>query len=127
MFRLVFMFVILLTACDKKENRNCDSFQKVPVIETESAYSGIVNSVVPVKVTFIVFNGCGQFGRFEQTIHQNLIRIRVIAHYSGCICTADIPRRTATYSFIASKPGTYVVQFEPVSDAAIIQDTITIR
>jgi hypothetical protein len=127
MFKLCFAIAVLLLGCDKKnKNPNCEAFEKVPVVAVEAPDTGMINQEIAVEVTFVVFNGCGQFGRFDEVVEKNLVRINLIAKYSGCICTADIPRRTTTYSFRTSTPGMYILQFDRPEGPAI-RDTITIR
>jgi hypothetical protein len=128
MLKLCFAIVVLLIECDKKnKNPNCEKFEQVPVVEADAPISGMINQDIPVKVSFVVFSGCGQFGRFEESVEKNLVRINTIAKYSGCICTADIPMRKTTYHFRTSTPGVYILQFEGVRDAPAVTDTITIE
>jgi hypothetical protein len=128
MLKLCFAIAVLLIGCDKKnKNPNCEKFEQVPVVEVDAPLSGTINHDIPVGVTFVVFSGCGQFGRFEESVEKNLVRINLIAKYSGCICTADIPMRKTTYHFKTSTPGVYILQFEGVGDAPAVSDTITIE
>jgi len=114
--------------CDKKnKNPNCEAFEKVPIIVVEAPDSGRINQDILVDVTFVVFNGCGQFGRFEESIEKNLVRISLITKYSGCHCTTDIHQRTPTYHYKTSTPGVYTLQFEGARDAPSINNTITIQ
>jgi hypothetical protein len=128
MLNLCFAIALLLVACDKKnKNPDCEKFEQVPVIEVNAPLSGMINQDIPVGVTFVVFSGCGQFGRFEETVEKKLVRINLIAKYSGCICTADIPIRKTNYHFKTSTPGVYILQFEGMRDVPAVSDTITIE
>ena len=128
MLKLCFAMALLLIGCDKKnKNPNCEKYEQVPVVEVDAPDSGTINNDIPVGVTFVVFNGCGQFGKFEESIEKKLVSIKLIAKYSGCICTDDIPRRTTTYHFNASTPGVYILQFEGARNTPAVSDTITVE
>ena len=128
MLRICFAITVLLIGCGKKnKNPDCGKFEQVPVLEVDAPASGRINEDIPVVVNFVVFNGCGQFGRFEESVEKNLININLIAKYSGCICTDDIPGRTTTYHFKTSRPGRYILKFEGVRDAPAVSDTINIE
>jgi hypothetical protein len=117
--------VMMLNTCNK-ETGACESFKKVPAALIEGPDAGTVNQVITVTVSFAVFNGCGQFGRFEETTTGNTKKISIIAKYSGCICTDDIPTRKATYKFTAVNPGVYYLQFSS-SDSTYLIDTLTVK
>ena len=121
--------ILLMTlACEKTaKDPDCESYKKAPVISVEGADSGRIKETVAFNVAFAVLSGCGQFGRFEESREGNSVNITVIARYSGCICTADIPRREAVYNFVAAKRGTYVLRFLPVLGAPLVTDTIIIE
>jgi hypothetical protein len=122
---LSLLAVFMLNTCNKDKGA-CESFQKVPAALIEGPDAGSVNQVIRVTVSFHVFNGCGQFGRFEETTTGNTKKISIIAKYSGCICTDDIPTRKATYKFTAVNPGVYYLQFNS-SDSTYLRDTLTIE
>src|SRR5688572_11290530 len=127
MFRFSFAALLLLTACDKENNPDCVSFGKAPVIAAEIPDSGAVDVVSPINITFVVNNGCGEFGHIEETVSENLITLSIIAKYSGCACSDDLPMRTITYNFVAPTPGVFVIQFDPVNEGSIIRDTLFIQ
>ncbi len=105
-------FIILLFGCNKQQNKdNCLSYKKAPGISIVGANTALVNQEVVLTVSFGCFNGCGQFGNFEETIAGNTSTINVNAKYEGCICTQDAPIRTALYKFKKSQTGTYELKF----------------
>lgn len=105
-------FIILLFGCDKQqENDSCLSYTKAPVINIVGAHTALVNQEVFLTVSFGCYNGCGQFGDFEETIAGNTSTIRVNAKYEGCICTQDAPTRITSYKFKKSQTGTYELKF----------------
>ena len=75
------------------------------------ANTALVNQEVVLTVSFGCFNGCGQFGNFEETTTGNTSTINVNAKYEGCICTQDAPIRTTLYKFKKSQTGTYELKF----------------
>jgi len=110
---ICFVFsIILLTSCiKKKEEDKCLSYAKAPVTKIEGATTASVNQELNLTISFICFNGCGQFGNVEETISGNTTTIVVNAKYAGCICTQDVPTRTTLYKFKKSQAGTYELKF----------------
>ena len=110
---ICFVFsIILLTSCiKKKEEDKCLSYAKAPVTKIEGATTASVNQELNLTISFICFNGCGQFGNVEETISGNTTTIVVNAKYAGCIWTQDVPTRTTLYKFKTSQAGTYELKF----------------
>ena len=87
------------------------SYAKAPVTKIEGATTASVNQELNLTISFICFNGCGQFGNVEETISGNTTTIVVNAKYAGCICTQDVPTRTTLYKFKKVQVGTYQLKF----------------
>jgi len=105
-------FIVPLFSCDKQQDKNnCLSYTKAPVISIVGANTALVNQEIVLTVSFGCFNGCGQFGNFEETIAGNTSTINVNAKYEGCICTQDAPTRTTSYTFKKSQTGSYELKF----------------
>lgn len=105
-------FFLFLLGCDKQQDeKNCLAYTKGPVTNIVGANTAVINQEIVLTVYFTCFNGCGQFGNFEETITGNTSTIKVNAKYVGCTCTQDVPTRTASYKFKKSQTGTYVLQF----------------
>ena len=105
-------FIVLLFSCDKQQDKNnCLSYKRAPVISIAGPNIASVNQEVFLTVSFGCFNGCGQFGNFEETITGNTSTINVNAKYEGCICTQDAPIRTTSYKFKKSQTGIYELKF----------------
>ena len=105
----------LLTSCDN----NYDPVEDLCIInKTEyvsminSPNSGIVNQPLTITVQFQVINGCGQFGRFIETVDGNIRIIEVEAKYVGCYCTQDVPTLTQNYTFTPTVAGDYQIRFK---------------
>ena len=112
--QLAFFFSLIITlfGCNKKhEDSSCFSFTKAPVTKIEGANSALVNQEIILTISFGCFNGCGQFGNFEEVNSGNATKITVNAKYEGCICTQDAPIRQTTYKFKKSQTGTFDLKF----------------
>ena len=113
--------------CTKKENNSkCLSYEIGPVTNVGGPATGFVNQDIFLLISFGCYNGCGQFGYFEQSFNGNTAIINVIAKYQGCICTQDTPIRQTIYKFRAAQPGTYYLKFLKTTGNYLI-DTITIQ
>ena len=110
--QVVFSLIIILLGCDKKhEDTSCLSSTKAPVTKIEGANSALVNQEIILTVSFGCYNGCGQFGNFDEVFSGNSTTIAVNAKYEGCICTQDAPIRQTTYKFKKSQTGTFDLKF----------------
>jgi hypothetical protein len=119
-----FSFFVLSTCTKTKDN--CISFTKTPVTKVEGANTGLVNQDLIFTVSFQCFNGCGQFGSFEQTTNGDSTIINVIAKYEGCVCTQNAPTRQTVYKFKATQPGIYYLKFWQ-GEKGFLTDTIKIN
>jgi len=123
----VSLIIFILPGCYKTNNDDkCISYTIAPVTDVQGPATGSVNQEINLTVLFTCFNGCGQFGNFEQVTAGNTTTIQVVAKYEGCICTQDVPTRGSIYTFKASQTGTYYLKFLQ-SGNNYITDTITIQ
>lgn len=86
----------------------------------------MVNQEIILTVSFGCYNGCGQFGSFDEVISGNATTITVNAKYEGCICTQDAPIRQTTYKFKKSQAGTFDLKFLQAENTYLIH-TITVQ
>jgi hypothetical protein len=127
--QIVFFFFLIVTllGCTKKhedDSKTCLSFNKAFVTKIEGANSTLVNQDVFLTVSFGCYNGCGQFGNFNEVINGNATAITVNAKYEGCICTQDAPIRQTTYKFKKSQAGSYDLKFLQAENTYLIHTII---
>ena len=131
-FYILTVFIYLnaiFTGCSKVtdgEGTWCYKYFTSPVVKVEGPKTAAVNQSIDLKVSFTCFNGCGNFGNYEQMVNGNTTTINVIAKYEGCICTQDVPTRQSIYSFSAPQAGTYFLKFLRTGNV-YLTDTITVR
>lgn len=121
--------LLAVTSCDKDDPADSKYQRKFsPVVETELLQPATALTV-SLKVTFLVFNGCGQFDSFVPSMDKtdkNTLVMKVMARYpKEAACTQDIPRRTATFNKIFPAPGTYYINW--VGPAQAGPETVTHR
>ncbi|HMT73224.1 MAG TPA: hypothetical protein PKA77_04110 [Chitinophagaceae bacterium] len=122
-----FFLIITLLGCEKKqEDDSCLSFNKAPVTKIEGSNSALVNQEIILTVSFGCYNGCGQFGSFDEVISGNATTITVNTKYEGCVCTQDAPIRQASYKFKKSQAGTFDLKFLQAENTYLIH-TITVQ
>ncbi len=115
LFFTVLSFALL--SCKKEtENLSCLSFAKTSVIKVEGTKTASVNEEVTLTVSFMVVDGCGDFGSLEEVSAGYVTALTITAKYQGCICTQAIETRKITYKFKKSQPGTYDVNFFQAED-----------
>jgi len=112
----ILIFFGLAIGCNNDDNKDQTDtcIKNVPVFVTavNAPPTAMVNETVAVEISFQVFNGCGQFGRFIETQNSTSKTIEVEATYEGCICTQDAPTRTVNYQFIPKTVGNYELKFK---------------
>jgi len=111
---------------DETESEECIKIDTAYVSKVTGTQEIEAGSTLDLTVSFPVMNGCGQFNEFKETVSGNTITIDVEAIYEGCICTMDIPTRTATYTFNPTEKGSYTLKFKS-SDTDYIEKTITVN
>jgi len=115
---------IVLSNC-KKEDK-CVKYIQAYVISTNTPLTGEINKDIMIDVSFGCFNGCGQFGSFEEDKQGKTLTIKVIAKYEGCICTQNAPIRQTTYTFNTAEKGIYYLKFLE-NDNSYLTDTLIIQ
>lgn len=95
-------------------------------MSTNTPATGLINNTIPIEVVFGGNNSCCEFGFFEDSQHENIFTIKVIAFYKGCVCLEYAPLIQTTYYFMASNPGTYYLKFYQ-RENTYLTDTIIIH
>lgn len=114
--RILMMFlsiIVLILSCKSDDNEEqCISNTTEYVTSVNSPETGTVGETIIIKVDFVVYNGCGGFGKFIETGEGKSINIEIEARYEGCICTQDVPVRTVNYEFTPSRTGEFELNFK---------------
>lgn len=117
------ILLAVVSGCSRKTtsgaDENCTKY-------ADAFVSGIEKNGTATVVSFPVNSGCGQFNKFIEKTEGNTRIIKVQAVYKGCMCTMDIPVRTATYNFTEKKSGTYYLKFLSEGNS-YITDTVVIK
>lgn len=92
-------------------DKTCISYDHVNVSSANVPATGNLNQVIPIPLSFMVLNGCGGFGNFNETTSGNTKTISVIAKYAGCFCTQAIKVVNATYNFVPTTTGIHEIKF----------------
>ena len=119
----VLILLVVAFGCNKKTttaDESCTKYADAYVSHIEKSTANTAN------ISFPVNSGCGQFNKFIQKSEGNTRIIKVQAIYKGCMCTMDVPTRTATYSFTEKKTGTYYLKFLSGENQYLI-DTVVIK
>lgn len=122
---LILISFTLLTSCGNDDNaNNCLSYSEAYVESVESVENADAAGFL-FKVRFVVMNGCGEFGSFEEIIGDSTT-VKVIAKYDGCVCTEALEIKETVYSFNPTAPGTYTLRFRNSEDTFITK-TVTLE
>jgi hypothetical protein len=125
---VLFSLSIISGSCHKnnQENPTCISFIKAPVTKIEGPNVASVNQEITLTVSFGCYNGCGQFGNFDEVVTGSTASITINAKYEGCICTQDAPIREAIYKFKQSQKGKFDIKFLQTGNI-FLTHTITVQ
>ena len=123
-FLVLISFAFIVSCSNDDDADNCTSFSEAYVDSVESIENADAAGFL-FKVNFLVLNGCGDFGSFEEIIGDTTT-VKVISKYEGCICTEAVEIKEAVYSFNPTAPGTYTLKFK-TSEDTFITETITVE
>lgn len=123
---IIFAILTTIFLSNCKQDDECVEYKQAPVTLTNTPLTGEINKDILIDVSFGCFNGCGQFGSFEEDKQGNTLIIKVIAKYQGCTCTHDVPIRQTTYTFNTAEKGTYYLKFLK-NDNNYLTDTLIIQ
>ncbi|RPD38215.1 hypothetical protein EG028_26510 [Chitinophaga barathri] len=124
--------LLALTSCKKDPKESKYETMVSPVYDTELLNHTGGGLTINMKVTFAVFNGCGQFGSFVSSTQADTLVVKVLGRYpKEAVCTDDIPTRTATFTKTYPSPGTYYIKWVGPGawgpESMIHRDTIVLR
>ena len=99
--RYIYLFLALgiFCSCHKKAtgDQNCTKYEVVPATAVDSV------DATHLKVSFMVNNGCGHFYKFLEKDSAGITYVRIMAKYTGCMCTMDLPVREEVYTIKNNK------------------------
>ena len=110
---VILMIFGLFIGCNDDDDweEECISIGTEYVTSVLSPTSALVNETINIELEFIVYNGCGEFGKFIETQNNNVLNITIEAKYEGSVCTKDIPTRKVNYQFSPQSTGNYELNF----------------
>ncbi len=109
---IISLLLFVIFSCSKEQENKCVENRIAYVTSINAPSTGTVNENINIEVSFVVNNGCGNFGKFIETQNGNTKTIEVEARYEGCICTQDIPTRKTNYVFKTQTAGNYILKFK---------------
>lgn len=104
---------LIFTQCAKSERvSDCQRTVVIPVDAVTGPTSTHLGQETEIKVRFTVSNGCGNFGRFEETTGGQTHQISILANYEGCNCTTALKEIEAVYLFKPVTAGEHQLIFK---------------
>ncbi|ADY54364.1 hypothetical protein Pedsa_3836 [Pseudopedobacter saltans DSM 12145] len=115
-FLSLLLTCIISLSCSKE--KSCKKTASTYIYEVNSPEETTVNQLTNLDLSLIL-NGCDYFykleskGEFEREITAKITQ-------ETCLyCTTSITETIVTYSFLAKKPGTYILKFKSSSNTHI--------
>lgn len=114
---IITLFMFITSSCSNDDDNSVANYKLTYAISADAASPvGFVGETILIDISFVVMNGCGEFGRFIESgigLNKNIL---IEAKYEGLICTQDLPIRKTTYEFTPNAPGEYVFKFKSGPD-----------
>ncbi|PZR19897.1 MAG: hypothetical protein DI539_12515 [Flavobacterium psychrophilum] len=92
------------------KDQYCFTSQYTGVKSISGPSATTVNTPITINVSYIPLGSCGEFNKFTET-NEFPKDIKVLVDYEGCNCPATDTADTVPYTFTATTPGEYVVNF----------------
>ena len=121
------ILLLSLNGC-KKDNsgKECIGYSNAQITEVKGSNSTSAGQEIDLSISYFFLNGCGNFESLESITNGNTTTIRVIAKYEGCVCPEVLVWGEKVYTFKASEPGIYLLNFlQP--NKSILEYTITVN
>lgn len=128
---LIVLLLVATTmmACKKKTEESYD--EKLAGVQSAKAAFTSINKgdKASFKLVFAAYNGCGEFGRFEETWSENqkVLDVKVYVRYPSdpdVVCTQVVKPIAKIYEFTPSEAGEYTVRF--YTGGSFISQKITV-
>lgn len=123
-FTVIFLILIISLSSCKLESK-CWQQVEAPVYALEAPDSALIDSVVNIKVKYMLYNGCGKFSVFNYNTDSDTTFIHVIAVYDGCECPDTLTDSIAYFKFTGKAARDYVF-VAYTYDNQVLSDTLTV-
>jgi hypothetical protein len=121
---ILFGLLPYLCAC---ENLNVNETRS-PIVKVEFLPdSVVVGEKVTYRLTYVMYNNCGQYARSEVDINQQQYTITFYVRYPASICADIIRYQERNYPFIAESEGWHYFRFYHdyfLKDQAYLKDSL---
>lgn len=114
-FKLIGFLLILAgigAACsvDSNQDNYCFQSRYTATKSVSGPDQTTVNTPITIEVKYRPLGICGKFNKFEETTSFPK-DIKILVDYEGCDCPLGETDKTQPYTFTATTPGTYVLNF----------------
>lgn len=114
---LMSLFMLITISCSNGDDEvSIANNELTYAISVDASSEGFVGETIYIDVSFVVMNGCGEFGKFVESGNGFTRNIEIEAEYEGSICTQNLPVRQTTYEFTPNSPGEYIFKFRSGPD-----------
>jgi hypothetical protein len=116
MIRISFLFTLLLfsafsCADEEIEPENQLEGHPAPITKVEAPATVSLGKTLPIKVYFVVNNGCGTFKAFDVDQRSDATYIKVFPKYVNQFCHQALVTLEVVYEFKPAKTGTHTLKF----------------
>lgn len=117
MFLFAGLILIGLSSCNSKSE--CSYTELTPITSAIVPDTVSVNELLPVKLSFVVKNGCGSLAYINRIQQADTLYFGAYAYYEGCTCPAVADTLETEYNLMPNIPGKYYFKFYTSGDKYI--------
>lgn len=126
LFALCVLALLTCSSCSKDEPEVV--YHHWMVTKVESAGTTSVAAPLILEVSWPYRSGCDVMDRFEVTagLSTTVLTIKSMGYTTTGACTDDAGIKKTNYSFTATKPGTYTLNFEN-PDGSVVEHVVVVN
>lgn len=112
---LVVLFLSLtIVSCSSNDDKVVvpEKSKVALVTDVKGPETGKINEELSYDVTFMVYNGCGEFDKISEVTIGSVKGLQVEAKYPGEVCTQATELKKTVYKFKSATKGTFEIKFK---------------
>lgn len=122
-----FIVLIFPVSCNKDDiGTDCFAYSNAHITEVKGLNSTSVNQEIELTIAYYFYNGCGKFERLDSFSNGNTTTVSIVGKYEGCVCPDILVGGQKVYTFKASQPGMYTLNFLQPNKSILVY-TITVN
>lgn len=124
-FLLIIAAIGAACSVDNNEDNYCFQSRYTAATGVTGPDQTTVNTPITIQVKYRPLGICGKFNKFDETTSFPK-DIKILVDYDGCDCPLGEEDEIEPYTFTATTPGTYVLNFLTADSSKPVTKTVTV-